>query len=326
MDSLALILSLDWFLTLIVQILLPGLSEVVPDVAKGQLLTGDLSDLYEMGLFRFIMSHHQPELTSQHYRLAHTSVTKVNDREIIKALLKDRDVKRGSSYDRLSHFFGTGIFTSIDHHKWFEQRGIMLDLFSTTKLKAQRQETYEYINAIMDDLPEQIDLVPGLSQITLRVFCKVMLDVDVSSTAPVIVEPLNALLSYIAESLEPFTLPWDSRFREFKKNVTVVHQWLSDVIDRLPDSDTSLHRYLRNPKVDRQEKIEMFLAIVLGGHETTSRVLLGTLYSIYTNEQIRGGLYYTCLACHDFEGPDYLLWNVKEGLRMYPPVWLVSRE
>lgn len=323
------IINLLWGFDILLNIIWPNGYEFLCDHFDCKFLLGDeIYDLADKGLFKFILEKCDDNIPYHQFRLANMNILLLTDIVKVKKLLVNPNVKRGKSYDRLIDFFGYGIFTSKNTKRWYNQRKSVHELFKFRNLTPYAKEMYDITKHEMSKY-SNTDLVSTLSQVGLLIFCDTILQIDVRDNSNIIIEPLNKLLKYINSSLDPISLSFGHKYNEFMFNRNIVHNWLNNILDRLT-TENALANYI-NKCETREEKIELLLSVILGGHETTSRLMLGILYSLYTNKECLDKLRNE-LNCNS---QDYITYNdklsyldavVNEGLRLFPPVWILSRE
>ncbi|XWV24756.1 cytochrome 450-like protein [Tupanvirus deep ocean] len=306
-------------------------------------LGGDIYDFSKKGLFKFILDKFNNRNDNEKYneiRFVHMPLSLIFDGDLSKKILLSKNVGRGKTYDRLTDFFGYGIFTSKIHDKWLHQRRLVLSLFTKKNLSLV---TTELTNSMFKELDRLIacgdhfDLVSLLSQIGLVGFCDVFFGVDIKDISSSLIAPLNRLLVYINGAAEPFVIKMDPAYRAYAKDKKFVHKWMHELIDRAKKS-TKCHPIiaaeLHRDDLDIKELGEFVLSIVLGGHETTARLMLGIIYCIYHDNQCIDKLnaethsYLNEKSNYEFDilKQSYLNKIIKEGTRLFPPVWILGRE
>ncbi|XWV25997.1 cytochrome 450-like protein [Tupanvirus soda lake] len=304
---------------------------------------GDISEFSKKGLFKFIMDKFNNRGHDEKYskiRFAHMPLSLIYDGELSKKILLSKNVGRGKTYDRLTDFFGNGIFTSKVHDKWLHQRRLILSLFTKKNLSLI---TTDLTNSMFDELDRlitndnQFDLVTLLSQIGLVGFCDVIFGVDVKDMSSSLIAPLNRLLIYINGAVEPFAIKMDPAYKSFVRDKDFVHQWMYELINRAKKS-TRCHPIiaaeLHRNDIDVKELREFVLSIVLGGHETTARLMLGIIYCINNDSECldklnaETNLYLEMNSNYKYNilKQTYLNKIIKEGTRLFPPVWILGRE
>ncbi|AZL89209.1 cytochrome p450-like protein [Megavirus baoshan] len=318
----------DWFLQTITFGLIPKIG-------------GDLEILASNGLFKFILDKNKQNngiKQYQKFRFGHIPVVLVFDGVLSKQILVS-NARRGKFYKLLRIFFGDGIFTSWNKPLWKHQRTGILKLFNT---KTLRNITPELTNSMFTELDrialdKECDLVAVLSKIGLVAFCEVIFGVNVRDISDDLIEPLNKLLVYINNAVEPINIKIGSKYHEFVQNRDIVHDWMKELIKRARVSKQChniINNELNNFDISEQQLIEFVLSVVLGGHETTARLMLGIIYSVAQNDNIIKKLNNETDKYHenhdtydiDIMSRPYLSAIINEGTRLFPPVWLLSRE
>ncbi|AGF85162.1 P450 family protein [Moumouvirus goulette] len=338
LDSIPKSPIISWFMELLIV-----LNQIIRIVTFGFVsnLFGELENLAEKGIFKFILDMYQnnQEKIFQKIRLGHIPVVIVFEANISKKILLS-NVSRGIFYTRLRTFFGDGIFTSWNKNLWRNQRNGIFRIFSTRNLKeitpALTVSMFNELDRIIYKNNKQ-DMVSVLSRIGLVGFCEVIFGVNVVDDSLELIEPLNNLLTYINGAAEPIDIKFGNKYREFIKNKEIVHNWMRKLIIKAKESLQCHHIIkdeLNNKNLTEQQIIEYVLSIVLGGHETTARLMLGIIYSVYNNPNIikkmneETNQYLQKYKEYNFNILDlpYLQSVIKEGMRLFPPVWILNRE
>ncbi|QGR54090.1 cytochrome P450 [Moumouvirus maliensis] len=302
---------------------------------------GQLHNLAKKGIFKFILDMYQDneDKLFQRFRLGHVPVVAVFNSNISRKILLS-NVSRGVFYTRLRTFFGDGIFTSWNKNLWRGQRNSIFRIFSTRNLKeitpALTTSMFKELDKIINEDSNQ-DLVSVLSRIGLVGFCEVIFGVNVVDDSLELIEPLNNLLTYINGAAEPIDIKFGKKYTEFIKNKEIVHNWMRKLITKAKTS-SQCHPIIKDEinkkNLTEQQIIEYVLSIVLGGHETTARLILGIIYSVYHNTDIiekmniESKQYLQSNGEYNFNilNLTYLQSVIKEGTRLYPPVWILNRE
>ena len=305
------------------------------------IIGGDIYDFSENGLFKFILEKFKNcDDKFIEIRFVHQKLNVIYDADMARMILEDKSVIRGNMYNRLTEFFGSGIFTSKRVELWRHQRNSILQLFMRSNLEPLLPKLIDSMFVEFDKIiseDNEIDLVSTLSIIGIVGFCEVFFGVDIRDFSRELIEPLNDLLTYINGAVEPFVMPFDKKHDDFIKMRNVVHHYLDEIITRAMASE-NCHPIIRNEltstTMSHKEVIEFVLSIVLGGHETTARMLLGAIYSICQDSNIINRLNSettTYMESHDNYHVDiidlpYLKNVISESTRLFPPVWLSGRK
>ncbi|BCS83331.1 cytochrome 450-like protein [Cotonvirus japonicus] len=304
-------------------------------------LGGDVYELLDKGLLKFVLDTNvKSNNLYENIRFGHMSLILLLDGKLSKKILL-HNVRRGKIYEqRLVKFFGKGIFTSVDQNLWSHQRSLIFNVFRMSVLKQITPKLTECMFKELDDLilkKDHQDLVVILSIIGLVGFCKTLFGVDVSSSSKNLIEPLNNILVFINNSPDPINNHFDESYRKFVHDKKFVHKWMLELITNAKKSKYCLpviQQELNNVNLTQQQMIEFVLSIVLGGHETTARLMLGIIYSVYQNNIIIDKLNQETtnyMKNHteyeiDILYRPYLKNIIREGARLFPPVWLLSRQ
>ena len=133
-----------------------------------------------------------------------------------------------------------------------------------------------------------IEMVSTLSLIGLVGFCEIIFGVDIMDISYDLIDPLNRLLTYINGAAEPFTINFDPEYKKFIEDRDFVHNWMKQLIKRSKKSP-KCHSIIKEhfmENIDETVLVEFILSIVLGGHETTARLMLGIIYCLLNNKSI----------------------------------------
>ncbi|AGC02097.1 cytochrome P450 family protein [Acanthamoeba polyphaga moumouvirus] len=328
----------SWFMKILIYI-----GQIIKILTFGLISNafGELENLVHKGIFKFILDMYRDseEKLYQRFRLGHVPVVVVFNANISRKILTS-NVSRGLFYTRLRTFFGDGIFTSWNKNLWRNQRNNIFRIFSTKNLKeitpALTISMFKELDQIINENNSQ-DLVSILSRIGLVGFCEVIFGVNVVEDSLELIEPLNNLLTYINGAAEPIDIKFGKKYAEFIKNKIIVHNWMRKLITKAkenPKCHPTIKDEINNNNLTEQQIIEYVLSIVLGGHETTARLILGIIYSVYhnpdiikkMNEETSQYLQMNKEYNYNILNLPYLQSVIKEGTRLYPPVWILNRE
>lgn len=326
------------------------------------IIGGDLYELMNKGIFPFII-----ELVKNHQnykiipiRFCTKKMVVINDINIMRQILTRKGIERGSNYERLSEFFGYGIFTSKNREQWKHQRNIIIHLLSSKNLRNSEKAFFNKTIEIIESIKGQtVDLSRLLSKIGLILFCDVVLGIDVSDIAGDIIvgnnnqwslsEDIDKTLEYINGAVEPIANKFSPKYRKFVYHKTRVHTWMREILNRIkakhkyqnsdciPLSESYQNIISNNILIDEfiygdnitDEMVELLISVILGGHETTSRLMLGIAHSIILNPSIIQKIRDESIISDDgfnSRKVSYINCVINEGLRLFPPVWLISRE
>lgn len=309
------------------------------------IIGGNLYELADKGLLRYILDLNikHPDQKIIHFKLANLKMSLITDIHLAKKILsyKMDIVKRGEVYNRLTCFFGNGAFTNQDQLLWKLHRDNFYKMVTIAKLKKYTPIFYQsLILAINNELKisNRVDLITFLSRINLISFCKTYFDIDITEDASTLITPLNRLLKYINNAMDPVFMPFGQQYNDFTQDIKIVHNYLEKLMRNTIERNTGdedLINAFKSGEMSTQQLVEFMISIVLGGHEGTSRMLMGGICSILKNQNIINKL-----KCeidvyldktngkfkHSITKVSYCKYLINEAARLFPPVWICSRE
>jgi cytochrome P450 len=258
--------------------------------------------------------------------------------------------RKGRDYRILKLSLGDGLLNS-EGARWQRQRKMTQPAFQSQQvnsfMRIMCSNTAALLNRWESFAAEGrvFDVVPELMELTLSIVSQALFTANLESDAAAIQEMLAVGREFSVHRAwsvvrVPMSVP-TKRNREYRKSISSFHQ----IIDRLigerryapvrpPDLLTMLME-ARDEEgeamSDRQLRDEVS-TLVTAGHETTTLVLAWTIFLIATRPEVMQRMAAEA-ALVSTEGPAYeelakLKYArnvVEEVLRLYPPVWVLSR-
>jgi cytochrome P450 len=193
---------------------------------------------------------------------------------------------------------------------------------------------------------EPVDLMRELTGLTLGVLGRTLLDADLSTFDSIghSFEAMQdqAMFEVASLGLVPMwlPLPHQLRFRRARAELQrIVDRLVGDRAARPGGGDDVLSRLIvsagreTDPRVGRRRLRDELVTLLLAGHETTASTLAWTLYLVDRHPEVRTRLHAEAVAVLGDRLPDYadlhrLTYTamvVEEVMRLYPPVWMLSR-
>ena len=206
------------------------------------------------------------------------------------------------------------------------------------------------------NIENNIELGYEMMRVTLEIVSKTLLSTDVTSDVPVVGKALTFALQYVNDRIvSPFTMPtWlptpkNLRFARYVKMLNKVV--LGIIAERRKNRDPSKkgEKYLENDLLtmlmetsdeetghvmnDEQLRDEV-MTIFLAGHETSANALTWIWYLLSQHPQIESKLHAELQQVLDGRTPSvedipklkYTKQIIEEGMRLYPPVWIIGRK
>ena len=258
-------------------------------------------------------------------------------------LQKARIYKRG-----LSEFLGNGLLIS-DGAFWKRQRKLAQPAFHMKRINTYADVMVQYTQDLIAAWRpcQVVNLSDEMMHVTLRIVAKTLFDTDIAGSSSKVAQALEVMLhSVTAYSRSVIKLPeWVPTPARRRK------RWSIEELDGIimpiiharrasGEDGGDLLSMLMQARDDEgaamsdQQLHDEALTIVLAGHETTANALTWTLYLLSQNPDIEARLYEEVQAVlgdrtatlGDVEKLTYTEQVVKEGMRLYPPAWSLSRQ
>lgn len=258
---------------------------------------------------------------------------------------------KGIGYIEARRALGDGLLTS-EGELWRKQRRTIQPVFQHKRIAAQAgtiateaAHLVERLRAHIGDGP--VDVLHELTGLTLAVLGRALLDADLSAFEGLghSFEAVQDQAMFEMESMGIvpmwLPLPMQRRFRRARKDLgrtvaTLVEQRLAepradgdDVLTRLIEST----RRERDPRVGEQRMRDELVTLLLAGHETTASTLGWTLYLLDQHPAVLARLRTEVVGVlgdrtpgyPDLERLPYTSMVLQEAMRLYPPVWILTR-
>lgn len=272
--------------------------------------------------------------------------TLINHPEYIKHVLQDnhRNYSKEGTPDfmMLKPMLGEGILTS-EGESWLRQRRMAQPAFHRRRIEAFGLLMTDLTLLMLQDWEARagstLEIVKEMTQLTLRIVARALFSYDVSGEASVFgraVEVLNECMGHF----DPTDPTVRQRFRAALATIQqIVHQIIQErrlhPVDRgdflsmllvAQDEETG---YRMN---DRQVR-DQVLTLLLAGHETTAKALSWTFYLLGQHPDVEARLTMElaevlngCVpTVEDLPRLPYTWMVIEESMRLYPPIWLLSR-
>ncbi|GGL35454.1 cytochrome P450 [Halarchaeum grantii] len=288
------------------------------------------------------------------YDLGTEDVVQVSSPELVENVLvqNNQAYRKGERFQTsLRPTLGSGLLTSEGEY-WREQHHAMQPAFYPRMLEAYADVMAEYTERMLAEWEdgEVRNVHDEMMQLTVEIASQALFGVDIREEEGAIADALEALMDDASARMRrPVQLPrWlptpgNERFESAQET-------LNDVVDSIiaeyratsdaPRDGSDVLSILLSatdhtdaPLTDEQIRDEI-VTILLAGHETTALALTYTLHALGRSNDARGRLEAEVddVLGERTPGSDDLddladtERAVKEGLRLYPPVWQLVRE
>ena len=256
---------------------------------------------------------------------------------------------KGVGLAQAKRALGDGLLTS-EGDLWRKQRKVIQPVFQAKRIAQQAGIVAEEAAGLVARLRahaggEPVDVVREMTGLTLGVLGRTLLDADLGGFREIgpSFEAMQdqAMFEMVSMSMVPMwvPLPHQLRFRRARRE-------LQRIVDELvrrhggdPAADDALSRLIDStsreddPKVGRQRMRDEMITLLLAGHETTASTLSWTFYLADRHPEVWERLHAEATEVLGDRLPTYDDLNrlrytgmvVEEVIRLYPPVWMLSR-
>lgn len=278
----------------------------------------------------------------------------VNRPEYIEHILQTnfRNYRKSKYYDRLKPMLGEGFLTS-EGDLWLSQRRLAQPAFNGPALAAVADEmvvaTGEMLHRWHGHCRQEasFDVAVEMMHLTINIAARTLFSTPLTeSEADTACEALTLILREAERQIWslfriPSAVP-TARNRNFKDAIQNIEGLFHDILNK--------HRHQPVPKRDLLSMIlevygnerdsesfrmlrDLVVSILMAGHETTAAALGWTFYLLATHPEVERRVYAEVMsvighrrpAYRDLQNLEYTRAVFEEALRLYPPVWTISR-
>ncbi len=231
-----------------------------------------------------------------------------------------RVLEKGPGMDRDNPLIGRGLLLS-ETPWWEESRRQIKGALAPSRVRLQSEVMGETIEHALDNWPDGgVDVFPELIRLTAEVVVSSLFQGSLEpKTFAVMIKASENLMNFFYNRTRSFVRPPYWAPRPFNRQYSGAGHRLNETADLLyAQKDVApsdfLQRLGRLSPEDRRAQIITFL---IAGHETTANALGWTLDLLARNPETQQ------MARRD---PVWLEAAINESLRLYPPIWLMSRK
>jgi cytochrome P450 len=287
------------------------------------------------------------------FHLAGERVYLVKDPALIHEVLvtKNRYFKKGRSLERGRHIFGNGLLAS-EGNFYLRHRRLMQPAFHSQRISGFAETMTGHANRLMAQWHdgETCDLYVEMMRLTLGVVSEALLGADIDTEAAKVREAMTTLMRNFPFLMLPFGLALKRLPLPMMKRLRQAQGELDDILSRLI-------KRRRREAIDRPDLLSMLLAaqdpeavtgegmtdqevldevknVFLAGYETTSAAFCWTWYLLSQHPEIEARLHAEIdqvltqehsPGVGDLPKLGYTRNIVIESMRLYPPVWMITR-
>jgi enediyne biosynthesis protein E7 len=247
---------------------------------------------------------------------------------------------------------GDGLLTS-EGELWRKQRKVIQPVFQNKRIAGQAGVIAEEAEKLVARLRaheggEPVDVVREMTGLTLGVLGRTLLNADLTPFGSIgqSFEAVQdqAMFEMVSMSMVPMwvPLPHQVRFRRARRELQrIVEQLVAERTGGAGgvDGDDVLSRLIvstreeADPEVGRERMRDELVTLLLAGHETTASTLGWALHLLDENPWARERLHAEAVEVlgdrvpvyEDLHRLRYTAMVVEETMRLYPPVWILTR-
>lgn len=327
------------------------ISKDFPKGPKGKIITGNTIDFKADPLgFLIYIAEEYGDVAK--FRLGpFQNVYLISNPDLIKQILvtKQRSIVKSRDFNSLRPLLGQGLLTSeSDFH--MRQRRLIQPAFKKSHIISYAQDmidiTLDYISTWKNR--EERIITEDMMSIALGIINKTMFSMDFKDGYEVIGKPIEASLKVVVQRMRNlFRLPlWvpTKRNREYKRAIQSLEIVINSIIEKRR-ADTEKHEDMLGILIDarneedglgmtNQQVRDELMTIFLAGHETTATALSWSLYLLSQHPEVENKLFNeieTVIGSRNPTPGDYMKLTytqniIWETLRLYPPLYVISRE
>ncbi len=264
---------------------------------------------------------------------------------------KGRHFQKSRSLESLRKVIGKGLLTN-DGESHRRQRRLIQPLFHAHSISACARAMVEQTTALMETWRdgEVRDLSDDMMQLTLNIICRTILGSDLDPEAAKVRENTDTFMRTFPILLLPFSnilerlpLPAIRRLRKVRADLDEIIYRLIDSRRRQPREGGDLLTMLLAAQdseglpgegmTDEQVHDEVMI-MFLAGHETTATAFSWIWFLVGQHPAVEAKLHAEVdrvlgdsrlPTAEDFPRLTWIRQVAQETLRLYPPVWLISR-
>jgi len=276
-----------------------------------------------------------------------------NNPDHAKHVLSDNHANytKGIGLRQAKRVLGDGLLTS-EGEVWKRQRKTIAPAFHRDRLSRFAGAVVDEAHALIDRWKarpdgDRVEVVADMTRLTLGVMGKALLDTDLGDQddlgAAFAVVQDQAMFEMVTLGLLPQTnpLPRQRRFRAASRKLdeAVAELAARRRAEGFEGRDDMLSRLIaeypdENDAVGRARLKDELITILLAGHETTASTLAWTWYRVSLDPRIRRRMRQEAVDVlgtrdprfSDLHDLRYIGQVVQETMRLYPAVWLLTRQ
>ena len=274
--------------------------------------------------------------------------------DFIKYVLQtnQKNYAKSDGYKFMKMGLGNGLVTSEGDY-WRKQRRLAQPAFYKTNLENlyidMNRTMKEYVKELDAKRGKTIDFSKEMMALTATIVLRSLFSVEESDMLDTIYEGMEQMQSHIMKQARHPLTRWkyyiNGEYRTFKKELKVFDDLVYGIINERRESGESkpdlLQMLMDVEDADTGEKMtdlqlrDELVTMFSAGHETSANALAWTFYLLCQNPEVVAKLKSeadTALpdghipTFADLRNLQYTKQVIEEGMRLYPPAWVIGRK
>lgn len=269
------------------------------------------------------------------------------DPEAIHHILvnNNKNYTKSRRYEKLKTFLGAGLVTT-EGQQWQSLRKTAQPGFAPPAMKDYFQTIKNVTASTLQKIEKQqgMDLQAQMIELTLSIISQTMFHIDLASQTEVLSPAFEYCVSFMNHRMEAF-IDWDDHFttsrgRKFNSHKKLIDQLMSEIITARKENlgqhrdylETLVQEQNKNPhEISDQVIKDQLITFVMAGHETSANMLSWTILLLLKHPEKLKMATEFCRSMDISEFTDLAQLNpleniLKESMRLFPPVWMISRD
>ncbi len=300
---------------------------------------------------KFLQKDASEHATFSRFKFGAKSFVHVFSPAIIKHVLLSnyKNYSKSDEYEALKIVFGNGLSTN-DGESWMKHRRMVQPLFYKKHLETFSTQMQNCTEAAIKKWTENErgvidDLYAEMMELNLAIICRSLFGNEMNDKMKDLTQAINAIVNELSICVQNVVglsiLPKSENV--LRQNAAIIKSLITDiVVDRKKSSKTYfdlLNMLMYAEDADSKEKmndaqlVNEVITLLVGGHEPAASALTFLLYLTYThpNEYEKLCAEVKILegrapGVNEFKNLPYTQHVINEALRLYPPVWNITRK
>jgi enediyne biosynthesis protein E7 len=279
------------------------------------------------------------------YAVEGRPVVLINHPDLVRHVLQDNNknyVKAGTpDMYMLKPMLGDGLLTT-DGDAWLRQRRLAQPGFHRERIEGFAGLISARTSTLIDDwaarAEPRVELTEEMTALTTRIVAQALFGVDIADAVDAFGRAVQAMNEFMG-SFDPSNRQGFAKFHQAKASIDgLVHRiiderravgdvggdFLSVLLEARDEDGQPLSRQLVRDQV---------MTLLMAGHETTAKALTWTLYLLESHPDVRDAVRAEVRSVlggrvpvlDDVPKLRLTTMVLQEGMRIYPPVWIMSR-